>query len=341
MEEASSTDHLEMRMLHAINEAGKARLESPPNPWVGAVLETRSGLVVGHTRSPGSFHAEIDALERAGSDARDSTLFVTLEPCSHHGKTPPCVDAIVKAGVSRVVIGVIDPDVRVRGKGIKFLGEHGIEVIVGVAEDAVKVQLAPYLKQRATGLPWVVLKMAITLDGRIAANDGSSNWITGEEARRRVQFLRAESDVITVGANTIAVDDPRLTVRMSGAVRTPMRVVFGQIPPNAKVLPAQEFHGTPVEFVESLGGGDTIQILVEGGATIAKSFYDADLVDQYVFHVAPAIHGGDDGISAFSGHGATTVNELTRLVLKSVATFGNDIEIIAWSRRASELIQSL
>ena len=341
MEAKSSKDNFEERMLLAVAEAQKARLLSPPNPWVGAVLETKSGIVVGHTQSPGSFHAEIAALERAGTAAKGSTLYVTLEPCSHHGKTPPCVNAIVQAGVKRVVIALVDPDRRVRGGGIDYLRTHGVEVIEGVAKDQVKNQLAPYLKQRATGFPWVVLKLAVTLDGRTAANDGSSNWITGEIARTRVQELRAESDVIAVGANTVRIDNPQLRVRTSGFVRAPRRIIFGRIPSGANVLPAEEFLGSPQEFLDSLAHGETIQVLLEGGAALAKSFFDADLIDQYVFHIAPAIHGGEDGRSAFSGSGAATIADLTRLEFKNVGSLGNDIEIVAWSQRASRLIQSL
>ena len=341
MADESSTDHFEEKMLLAVSEAEKARLLSPPNPWVGAVLESEQGMVVGHTHRPGNFHAEIDALERAGSAAAGATLYVTLEPCSHHGKTPPCAEAIVTAGVKRVVVGVVDPDDRVRGTGLEYLRDHGVEVVEGIAKDAVKSQLAPYLKQRSTGLPWVVLKLAVTLDGRIAANDGSSNWITGEMARHRVQELRAESDVIAVGAHTVAVDDPQLTVRIPGINRTPRRIVFGRIPASARVLPAEEFFGTAEEFVSSLQGSDTIQVLLEGGASLAKSFLEADLIDQYVFHIAPAIYGGEDGKSAFSGHGAATIKDLRRLEFKSMTSLGSDVEIVAWSKRASELIRLL
>lgn len=341
MSHASSPDGLLDKMLLAIKEAQKARLQAPPNPWVGAVLETANGLVMGHTQTPGCSHAEIDALTQAGSDAAGSTLYVTLEPCSHYGRTPPCARAIVEAGVSRVVISLVDPDQRVKGRGIRYLVDHGVEVIDGVAKEAVRVQLAPYLKQRSTGLPWVVLKLAVTLDGRIASSDGSSNWITGEAARNRVQMLRAESDVIVTGANTVRIDDPRLTVRIADIGRSPRRIVFGKIPPGSRVLPAEEFLGSPSELLSDLGNHDVLQVLVEGGASLAKSFLDADLIDEFVFHIAPALHGGSDGTSAFSGTGSATVSGLTRLETKTVVSLGNDVEIVAWSQRASELIQSL
>ncbi len=341
MTPTSNLDKLEKTMLLAVAEAEKARLLAPPNPWVGAVLETDLGLLAGHTHAPGSFHAETAVLDRAGSAAVGSTLFVTLVPCSHYGKTPPCAHAIVNAGVKRVVVSIVDPDHRVRGSGIAYLREHGIEVIEGVAKDAVKAQLAPYLKQRSTGLPWVVLKLAVTLDGRIAANDGSSNWITGDIARDRVQKLRAESEAIVVGVNTVRIDDPRLTVRIPEISRSPRRIVFGRIPSGSKVLPAEEFLGSPEELLKDLGGHGVLQVLLEGGASLAKSFFDSDLIDQFVFHIAPAIHGGGDGMSAFAGHGAATIGDLTRLDPKSVISLGNDVEIMAWSKRASKAIESL
>ncbi len=341
MADTFAPEELEEKMLLAVAEAAKARVQAPPNPWVGAVVETADGLVMGHTQSPGGSHAEIDALERAGSKAVGSTLYVTLEPCSHHGRTPPCAQAIVKAGVKRVVVSLVDPDYRVRGQGIEYLQNHKVEVKVGVAADAVRNQLAPYLKHRATGLPWVVLKLATTLDGRIASSDGTSNWITGEVARNRVQVLRSESDAIVVGSNTVRIDDPQLTVRIPGNSHSPRRIVFGAIPSGAGVTPAEEWTGSPAELLEVLGKEDILQVLVEGGAHLAKSFLEADLIDQFVFHIAPALHGGEDGISAFSGRGSASVADLTRLEAKSVQSLGNDVEIEAWSLRASKLIKSL
>lgn len=328
-------------MSLAISEALKARYIAPPNPWVGAALKCGNKVYFGHTQSPGMCHAEVSALEQAGSDAKGSALFVTLEPCSHQGKTPPCVTAIVEAGVASVFIGVIDPDERVNGRGIQQLRDHGVNVEVGVSAGLVKEQLAPYLKQRSTGLPWVVLKLAVTLDGRIAANDGGSNWITGEKARERVQWIRAASDVIVVGSGTVGTDNPRLNVRLPGISRSPRRVVLGNIPSDSQVLPAEEFHGSLLHLLSNLGKAEVLQVLVEGGATVAKSFYELDLIDEFVFHVAPAIYGGADGVSAFSGLGAQTMADLGRLETKSVTTLGLDTEIISWSHRASQLIENI
>ena len=334
-------EHCEKLMSAAIAEGDKARVVSPPNPWVGAIVETQVGKFSGHTHAPGDNHAEMDALTKAGQNAVGSTLYVTLEPCAHQGRTPPCVEKIVEAGVRRVVIGIVDPDQRVRGRGIEYLQKKGVEVIVGVRAGEVKTQLAPYLKQRTTGMPWVVLKLAVTLDGRIAASDGSSNWITGQIARDRVQQIRLASQAVVVGANTIRADDSSLRARIPDAKRQPIRVVLGAIPDGAKVHPAEEFHGTVSDLIRSLGPRGVLQVLVEGGSRVAKEFLDLDLVDQFVFHIAPAVHGGSDGISAFAGKGALNVGGLTRLQVKSVTQFGDDTEIILWSKRAEGFIEAL
>ena len=199
----------------------------------------------GATAPPGGPHAEVTALARAGEAARGATLYATLEPCAHHGRTPPCVDAIIEAGVARVVVGIEDPDERVAGRGVAALRAAGIEVTVGVAADEVAEQLAPYVKHRRTGQPWVVLKMAASLDGRSAAPDGTSRWITGESARRDVHRLRAHSDAVLVGAGTVRADDPELTVRLVDVAdeAQPLRVVLGKAPAGPKVHPALELEG--------------------------------------------------------------------------------------------------
>lgn len=331
----------EERMDLAIEEAWKARLVAPPNPWVGALLDTGSLLICGHTHDPGGPHAEVDAINKAGSDSLGGTLYVTLEPCAHHGRTPPCAAAIVDAGIKRVVIGVVDPDSRVSGRGIQFLRSNGVDVAIGIRDVKIKQQLAPYLKQRSTSIPWVVLKLAVTLDGRIAANDGSSNWITGDEARQRVQEIRAFSDAIVVGANTVRVDNPRLSVRIPGVERQPRRIVLGKIPASANVNPAEEFQGEESDLLASLGNNEVLQVLIEGGSKVSKNFLCKDLIDEFIFHIAPAVYGGSDGISAFGGHGAMSINEIKRLETKEVRSLGNDTEIILWSKRATDLIEQL
>ena len=204
----------EALMGRAIDRAQHSRLLAPPNPWVGAVLVALDGASFeGSTRRPGSNHAEGEVLERAGSRAVGGTLYVTLEPCAHRGRTPPCADAVIKAGVTRVVVAVQDPDPKVAGRGIERMRAAGIEVTIGPGADRVEAQLAPYFTHRRTGRPYVVLKLAATIDGRTAAPDRSSQWITGEVARLDAHRLRAESGAILVGAATVRADDPALTVR--------------------------------------------------------------------------------------------------------------------------------
>ena len=213
-------------------------------------------MFAGATAPPGGPHAEVAALAAAGEAARGATLYVTLEPCAHHGRTPPCTDAIIAAGVARVVVGIEDPDERVAGRGIAALRAAGMEVTVGVAADEVAEQLAPYCKHRTTGQPWVVLKMAASLDGRTAAPDGTSRWITGEAARRDVHRLRARSDAVLVGAGTVRADDPELDGpprRRRSSAEQPLRVVLGQAPAGAKVRPALELSGDLGDVLTELG----------------------------------------------------------------------------------------
>ena len=243
----------------------------------------------------GGVHAEIKALEEAGELAKGATLYTTLEPCNHQGLTGPCTDAIIKSGIKRVVVGITDPDERVSGSGLEALRSAGIIVEAGQNSDDVAQQLTPYLHHRRTGRPYVVLKLAATLDGRIAAPDGSSNWITGEQARKDVHMLRAESDAICVGAGTIRNDDPRLTVR-SVEGKNPRRIVIGDIPQGSRVEPAESWKGSLEALIEKLGDEGVLQLLVEGGADLAGQMHRANLIDRYVVYVSPSIMGGDDGI---------------------------------------------
>lgn len=319
-------------MRRAIELAAGVRRTTSPNPWVGSIVEP--GGFEGATAPPGGPHAEVEALRAAGGAARGATLYVTLEPCAHHGRTPPCVDAIVDAGISRVVVGIEDPDERVRGAGIRALRAAGVAVDVGVCADAVRAQLAPYLKHRATGRPWVVLKLAATLDGRTAAPDGSSRWITGDAARADAHRLRAESDAVIVGAGTVRADDPALTVRDSpGSVTErnggddPLRVVLGRAPAGARVQPALELQGDLGGVLDELGRRGVLQAMVEGGATVAGDFHRAGLVDRYVLYLAPALFGGDDARPLFSGAGAPTIAEVWRGQIVSVERLGEDVRI--------------
>lgn len=321
-------------MARAVARAEHSRLLAPPNPWVGAVLVCRDGTSFeGSTRRPGGRHAEREVLARAGERARGATLYVTLEPCSFEGRTPPCADAVVEAGVARVVVAVADPDHRVSGGGIDVLRRAGVEVEVGPGADAVEAQLAPYLTHRRTGRPHVVLKLAATLDGRVAAPDGTSQWITGPEARADAHRIRAESDAIMVGAGTVRADDPRLTVRGVEApdgqpVREPLRVVLGQAPADAAVHPCLELAGEPAEILDALGArGDVIQVMIEGGAGVAAAFHRAGVVDHYVVYLAPALFGGADGRPLFDGQGAASIDDLWRGRLVSSRPVGADLRV--------------
>jgi diaminohydroxyphosphoribosylaminopyrimidine deaminase/5-amino-6-(5-phosphoribosylamino)uracil reductase len=311
-------------MQRAIDLAGSVRATASPNPWVGCVIEP--GGFEGATQPPGGAHAEVVALAAAGDRAGGATMVVTLEPCCHHGRTPPCVEAIVASGIRRVVIGMEDPDPRVRGRGVAALREAGIDVEVGVGADAVREQLAPYIKQRTTGRPWVVLKLGATLDGRTAAADGSSRWITGPEARADAHRLRAESDAVIVGAGTVRADDPQLTVR-DAVGPDPLRVVLGHAPADARVRPALELEGDPADVLDELGRRGVVQAMVEGGATVAGAFHRAGVVDRYVLYLAAALAGGDDARPLFAGPGAPTVEDFWRGRIASVQRMGADLRV--------------
>jgi diaminohydroxyphosphoribosylaminopyrimidine deaminase/5-amino-6-(5-phosphoribosylamino)uracil reductase len=327
-------------MLRAVEAAERVRGRTAPNPWVGAVVVPPadaglpSGWFTGATAPPGGPHAEVTALAASGARARGATLYVTLEPCAHHGRTPPCTEAILAAGVRRVVVAMTDPDPLVDGLGIAALRDAGVEVEVGAAADVVAAQLAPYVTHRRTGRPWVVLKLAATLDGRIAAPDGSSRWITGDLARLDAHRLRAVSDGIVVGAGTVRADDPALTVRLPegdpwfrGPDEQPARIVLGRTPEGAAVLPALELAGPLGGVLDDLGARGMLQVLVEGGSVVAHDFHAAGLVDRYVVYLAPALFGGDDARPLFAGPGAASIGDLWRGEVRSVTSLGGDVRV--------------
>jgi diaminohydroxyphosphoribosylaminopyrimidine deaminase/5-amino-6-(5-phosphoribosylamino)uracil reductase len=317
-------------MDRAIRLASGVRTRTSPNPWVGCLLVAPDGETFeGATQPPGGPHAEAVALAAAGPKAEGATAYVTLEPCAHHGRTPPCADALVAARVARVVTAITDPDPQVAGRGLARLEAAGIATTVGVRAAEVAEQLAAYLTHRRTGRPHVVLKLAATLDGRTAAADGSSRWITGPEARADAHRLRAESDAVLVGAGTVRADDPSLTVRHLDTPddRQPLRVVLGHAPADAKVQPALELEGDLGEVLDTLGAKGVLQVLVEGGPTVAGAFHRAGLVDRYVVYLAPALAGGDDGRPLFAGAGAPTIDDVWRGRISSVTRLGPDVRI--------------
>lgn len=344
-------------MRRAIALGASVRTRTSPNPWVGSVVVAADGSLAGEgaTSPPGGAHAEATALAVAGERARDGTCYTTLEPCVTHGRTPPCTAAIVASGVRRVVVALVDPDDSVQGRGIAALEDAGIDVATDVLAEEAEESLKAFLVHRRTLRPYVVLKLAATLDGRIAAPDGSSRWITGEEARADVHRLRAESDAVLVGAGTIRADDPELTVRVGAAPgspaagppsagrvkprsdgsatlpaelsRQPRRVVLGRAPAGARVHPALEVSGDIRGVLDELARDGVLQLLVEGGSHVATEFHRLGAVDRYVVYVAGGFLGGDDGVPMFAGPGAPTMADIWRGRLAGVERLGNDVRI--------------
>jgi diaminohydroxyphosphoribosylaminopyrimidine deaminase/5-amino-6-(5-phosphoribosylamino)uracil reductase len=319
-------------MAEALELSCSVRRTTSPNPWVGCVVVSDRGEVVGRgaTEPPGGRHAEIVALDEAGPLALGATAYVTLEPCCHHGRTPPCTARLLEAGVARVVVGVLDPDPNVSGDGAVALRAAGLQTTCGVLERRVGEVLQPYLVHRRSGRPYVVLKLAATLDGRIAAADGTSRFITGPTARADVHDLRAESDAVLVGAGTVRFDDPELTVRPAEATsappRQPLRVVLGRAPAKARVRPALELSGDLRGVLDELGRMGILQLLVEGGASVAGELHRLGLVDRYVVYVAPAVVGSG-GVPMFAWSGAATMEEIWRGRLVGVRRLGDDVRI--------------
>jgi diaminohydroxyphosphoribosylaminopyrimidine deaminase/5-amino-6-(5-phosphoribosylamino)uracil reductase len=272
-------------------ERGRGRVEGT-HPLVGAVLE-RDGEVVGEGwyAGRGTAHAEVAALAAAGERARGATLYVSLEPCSHHGSTPPCADAVVEAGVARVVAAVGDPNPKVAGRGFERLRESGVEVEVADVWEA-RVQNEAWRVWIAHGRPFVTYKVAMTLDGRVTVP--GSRWVSGEESRRRVHELRAASDAVAVGMGTVRADAPQLTARGVGAERQPRRLAFGRGPlPEESELELRS--GGLEEELAALGGEGVRSLLLEGGPRLASAFLAADLVDKLLVFVAPKIAGEGRG----------------------------------------------
>jgi diaminohydroxyphosphoribosylaminopyrimidine deaminase/5-amino-6-(5-phosphoribosylamino)uracil reductase len=334
----------EQGMAEAVRVAATARRSVSPRPWVGALVVTPGGdRFVGATEGRTGPHAEVVALTAAGPAARGATLFTTLEPCSHHGVTPPCSEAVIEAGLARVVIGIEDPDPKVAGEGIARLRAAGVDVVVGTGRAAVETQLAPYLTHRRTGRPYVVLKLAASLDGRAGAPDRTSRWITGDDARRDAHRVRADSDAIVVGAGTVRADDPALTVRLPAGEADgiePRRIVLGTAPASARVHPCLEWTGDLAALLDTLGAEGVLQLMVEGGPTVAHAFHAAGLVDRYVIYQAPALFGGDDAVALFRGSGAPSIGDLWRGEVESMIPLGRDwrIDLVAEKPRGESEI---
>jgi diaminohydroxyphosphoribosylaminopyrimidine deaminase/5-amino-6-(5-phosphoribosylamino)uracil reductase len=321
-------------MERAVANAARVRHSTSPNPWVGAVVVGADGSTYdGATEPPGGRHAERVALDAAGAAASGSTVYTTLEPCNHTGRTGPCTEALIEASVARVVVATGDPDPQVAGAGIARLEAAGIDVTVGVGADLARDSLGPYLHHRRTGRPFVVAKFGASLDGRTAAPDGSSKWITSAEARADAHRLRAESDAILVGAGTVRADDPSLTVRDweppegTPAAIDPRRIVLGSVTPTAKVQPCLAWDGPLDRLLERLGDEGVVQLLIEGGAGVIGDFHRAGLIDRFVVYQAPLLFGGDDAKGLFTGPGAPSIGAVDRGEFVAVDRVGPDLRI--------------
>ncbi|MCZ6891310.1 MAG: bifunctional diaminohydroxyphosphoribosylaminopyrimidine deaminase/5-amino-6-(5-phosphoribosylamino)uracil reductase RibD [Chloroflexi bacterium] len=355
-------------MSRALDLAGQALGTTSPNPAVGAVL-VKEGQVVGEgfTQAPGEAHAEIMALHQAGELARSATLYVTLEPCSHQGRTPPCTSAIVAAGVAEVHMALLDPNPLINGRGRKELEEAGISVAVGEREEEARQVNEAYLKFTRTGLPFVTAKYAASLDGKIATRTGDARWITGVTARRRANQLRAASDVVMVGIGTVLADDPLLTARDDQdhpLPDQPLRVIVdssGRTPETARLFQepgrvliagsrisprrAEALKGAGAEVLElpamdgsvdlralmaALGQRQATAVLVEGGGRLLGSVLGQGLADKVVVFLAPVIIGGAEAVPAVGGVGIGTVGEALRLADVSVEQVGEDLMVVVF-----------
>jgi diaminohydroxyphosphoribosylaminopyrimidine deaminase / 5-amino-6-(5-phosphoribosylamino)uracil reductase len=316
----------------ALELAERGRGTTRPNPMVGAVV-VRDGEVVGegwHER-PGEPHAEAMALTAAGERARGATLYVTLEPCAHLGRTPPCADAVVAAGISHVVAAIGDPDPRTNGQGFERLRAAGIEVEIAEGDFArqARRQNEAFLTWAAKGRPFVIYKAAMTLDGRLAAAGGDARWVSGEESRRRVHELRAASDAVAVGMGTARADEPRLDARGVDAVQQPRRLVFGQGPlPDGSDL--ELVSGPLDEELARLAGEEVQSLLLEGGPTLAGAFLRAGLIDKLLLFIAPKLVGGDDAPPLFAGPGARSLAEAVPVGELEVEPVGDDLLLTAY-----------
>ena len=361
-----------MRRAMDLSLRGQGRVN--PNPMVGAVI-VRDGRVLaeGWHRTYGGLHAETDALSCCTEDVSGATMYVTLEPCCHWGKQPPCTDAIVRANISRVVVGMTDPNPLVAGKGLKILGDHGIAVESGLLEEEIRQLNRVFIKYITEKSPWVVLKWAMTLDGRIAAAGGDSRWVSGEESRHFVHELRGRYMSIAVGSGTAASDDPMLNCRVDG-LRQPLRIVIsssGALSPDsaiaatAREFPAmlvhtsaapsarlEELRGRGVRTLECapapdgrvdlrdmlgrLGELQVDSLLVEGGPELNWSFVEAGLADEFYIFTAPKLIGGKTSPGAIGGTGFQLMSQALPMEFESVSRCGEDIMIHGFPKRCSQ-----
>jgi diaminohydroxyphosphoribosylaminopyrimidine deaminase / 5-amino-6-(5-phosphoribosylamino)uracil reductase len=369
MPETTATERDEQHLLRAIELAGRARGQTSPNPMVGAVV-VKDGRVIGEgiTQPPGESHAEVMALEAAAGNTAGATMYVSLEPCCHHGRTPPCTDAIVSAGIARVVIASDDPTPKAAGRGPGILRDEGVRVefVDGQIADAARMLNQPFRKHARTGRPLVIFKSAMTLDGKVATRTGHSQWISGEASRARAHRWRAESDAVAVGIGTALMDDPRLTARIEGVARQPRRVVFdseARLPLDSHlvqgvsdlpliVVCSRAASRTSVQALESAGvdvivatgeneaarvehaldelGAREIQsLLLEGGPHLVGAFLEAGEIDEARMFLGPLMIGGATAKTAVEGIGVGDIAAGSRALAIETERIEDDVLIIA------------
>jgi len=354
----------ESYLKQALKLAAKAKGRTSPNPMVGALV-VKNDKIVGKGFHPaaGKPHAEIYALREAGNQARKATMYVTLEPCNHQGRTPPCTEAIIAAGISRLVIGMEDPNPKVAGKGIARLREAGIDAVSGILEDECHRLNEAYIKYITTNTPFVTLKIAASMDGRIATHAGHSHWITNDKSRRYVHQLRDETDAILIGIGTLLQDNPKLTTRLpqkkghnpyriivDSRLRTPLHAnIFGadakeklilatscKNKENLKLYQDRAYHILQIPtnevgqldlniLMKKLAQLEIMSVLIEGGSEISGSSVDAGIVDKFCFFYAPLLIGGRGAVGMVGGQGINFIPEAQRVKNLKIKHFGTDI----------------
>lgn len=334
-----------------------------PNPLVGCVV-VKDGQVIaeGYHEKYGEFHAERNALTRCKADTTGATLYVTLEPCCHYGKTPPCTDIIIEKGIAKVFVGILDPNPLVAGKGVKILQDAGIEVVSGLCEDEIREMNKVFLKYITTKRPYVIMKTAMTLDGKIAAHTGDSKWVTNAESRKAVHALRSELAGVVVGINTVLADDPMLNCRLDGRCHQPVRIVVDsklRIPMDSQLVKTAKEYRTIIatsqavistealiskgieivfcasndnhvdinDLMDKLGAMGIDSLLLEGGGTLNAAFLEAGCVDEVWAFIAPKIIGGAAAKTPISGKGIDLMSEAINLHNIEIQNINGDILI--------------
>jgi diaminohydroxyphosphoribosylaminopyrimidine deaminase / 5-amino-6-(5-phosphoribosylamino)uracil reductase len=368
---ATKSDHRHLARAIELAEQGCGQVS--PNPMVGAVIGVDEEVIgEGFHRALGAPHAEVEAIRAAeGRDLRGATLYVSLEPCCHHGRTPPCTEAIRVAGIGRVVVASDDPSEHASGRGLGILRDEGVEVVIAEGELAKRARLLnqPFRKYARTGRPWVLFKSAMTLDGKVATRSGDSKWISGEPSRQLAHRWRARMDAVAVGIGTALADDPQLTARVEGSIRQPRRVVFdslARLPLSSKLVQdarripltvivsraahrsstdALQTHGADVivatgeneparirSALDQLGAAGIGSILLEGGPHLAGAFLDADEVDEIRLFLAPIVLGGRTARDPLEGEGVELIADASRALTLECERVGEDLLVSARMR---------